>query len=474
MLGYGLVLLGGLVISVVPESSWAGRSDLLEALRGTTAGRMLGLAVVVAGLALASVAWLSLVSATRSPEHGEAARLGAVRRATAVWVLPLLLAPPMFSRDGWSYAAQGVMTELGVSPYVWTPSILDGPVVEAVDPRWMTTLTPYGPIPLVWGALAAGVTHDPWALVVAHRLLALAGVALLAWALPRLARWSGRDPAVVCALVLPSPLMMAHGVAGLHNDVLMVGVMAAALVIAAERRGWLLAAGLAGLAAAVKLPAGAVGLGVALASVPRNATLPTLVRRLLGVGLVAVGTLVAVGLLTGLGVGWLHALGVPGTVRTPLSLPTQLGRLGNLLGSLVLPGSGVDLVPLVRGLGTAAALVAAVVLTLRAPRGVPGAAVRAVALAMLWVVVLSPVVHHWYVLWFLPLLAVCRPGRRTEAALLHVGWLGGMLAPLDSSLAGAGSVIAGAVALVTVGSLIQVRVIRRSGAPTRPRDPRAA
>ena len=29
-------------------------------------------------------------------------------------------------------------------------------VVEAVDPRWMTTPTPYGPVPLVWGAVAGG------------------------------------------------------------------------------------------------------------------------------------------------------------------------------------------------------------------------------------------------------------------------------------------------------------------------------
>ena len=48
-----------------------------------------------------------------------------------------MVAPPLFSRDGWSYAAQGELTRLGLSPYVWGPGILDGPIIEAVDPRWM-------------------------------------------------------------------------------------------------------------------------------------------------------------------------------------------------------------------------------------------------------------------------------------------------------------------------------------------------
>ncbi|WP_110182475.1 polyprenol phosphomannose-dependent alpha 1,6 mannosyltransferase MptB [Nocardioides solisilvae] len=241
----------------------------------------------------------------------------------------------------------------------------------------------------------------------------------------------------------------------------MVAVACVALVVAVERRSWVLGAVLVGVAAAVKLPAALVGLGVALATVRRHATTTALLRRLAGVAAVAVGTLVGLGALAGLGVGWLHALGVPGTVRTPLSLPTQLGRLGNLLGGLVLPGDDLDLVPVVRAAATVAALGEPGWLALRTPRGVPAEATRAVAWAVLWLVVLSPVVHHWYVLWFLPLLAATALGRRGDSALLHVGWLGGLVAPLDSSLAGAGSVIAVAVALVAVGSVLQVLQVRR-------------
>ncbi len=199
---------------MLPASSVVATLPLLSDLRSSTAGRMLGLAVVVVGLGLASSAWLRLVREVSDLRTPEAERISLVHRAAVAWTVPLLLAPPMFSRDGWSYAAQGALTHLGLTPYVWSPSILDGPIVEAVDPMWLRTATPYGPLPLVWGSAAAGLTSDPWLLVVAHRVLSLVGLVLLAWAVPRLCRWSGADGARASALVLASPLVMAHGVAG--------------------------------------------------------------------------------------------------------------------------------------------------------------------------------------------------------------------------------------------------------------------
>ncbi|KRF34421.1 hypothetical protein ASG94_17185 [Nocardioides sp. Soil805] len=414
---------------------------------------MLAMAIVVIGLGLASSAWLQLVRVSGDRRLEEGDRLALVRRASACWVVPLLLAPPMFSRDGWSYGAQGVMTHLGLSPYVWAPNILDGEIVEAVDPMWRSTLTPYGPVPLIWGSAAAGVTVDPWLLAVAHRLLSLVGLVLLAWAVPRLARWSGVDAARSSALVLASPLMVAHGVAGLHNDVLMVAVGAVALVVAVEH-GWVPGAVLVGVAAAVKLPAGLFGIGVVLLSLPLVATHAQRTWRTAAVALVAVGTLAGIGAVSGLGVGWVHALGVPGEVLTPMSVSTQLGRLVELM-------TGLDAVATVRGLGSALLLAIAVGVALRARTGCPRAAVRATAGVALAAVVLSPVVHHWYLLWCLPLLAVCHLPRRGERVLLHVSWLGGLVAPLDSSLAGADGIIALAVALVAGTALVQSLAHRR-------------
>ncbi len=459
-LGYVLVLLGGLVVSVLPASSGVGELPLLGALRGSMPGRMLGLAVVVVGLGLAVVAWLDLVRYVgRGGRADERVRLDLVRSATVLWSAPLLLAPPMFSRDAWSYAAQGEMTRLGISPYVWTPSVLHGPIIEAVDPRWTDTLTPYGPVPLVWGAAAAHLTQEPWPLAIAHRVLALVGVCLLAHAVPRLARWAGRDGALASALVLPSPLLLAHGVAGVHNDVVMVGLMALALVVTVERRSWVAGAVLGGVAAAVKLPAGFVCVGVALVSVSVLCGTARRLRRLAAVAAVAVGTLLMVGVLAGLGWGWVHALGVPGEVRTPLSVTTQLGRLLSFLARPLDPAaSGADLVALARAAGTVAALAVAGVVALRARTGVPAAGVRAVALVMLAVVVLSPVVHPWYLLWCVPLLATCHLGPRASAALLHTSWLLALVAPLDSSLEGAATTIL--LATVLVGGVAALVVHR--------------
>lgn len=139
--------------------------------------------------------------------------------------------------------------------------------MEAVDPRWMDTPTPYGPLPLAWGAVAATLTQDPWLLVIAHRGLGLLGLALLAYAVPRLASRARLDPAYASVLVLPSPLMLTHGVAGVHNDLVMVGLMSAALVVACEG-AWFPAAALGGAAAAVKLPGGLVCVGIALVALP--------------------------------------------------------------------------------------------------------------------------------------------------------------------------------------------------------------
>src|SRR3546814_17297347 len=72
--------------------------------------------------------------------------------------------------------------------------------------------------------------------------------------------------------------MIANGVGGLHNDLLMVGLMAAGLVVAVEH-GWAWGAALGGLAAAVKVPGGLICIAIALVTLPAAATLTDRVRR---------------------------------------------------------------------------------------------------------------------------------------------------------------------------------------------------
>ncbi len=423
------------MVSALPSSTPVLRVEALSLLREHETGRMLGLAVVMAGLGLLGAAWLALCRQVRESDPVEA--LDLARYAALLWSAPLLLAPPLFSRDGWSYAGQGMLTSVGISPYEHGPIVLSGPIVQAIDPRWLATPAPYGPLPLVLGGWGADLTGNPWLLVVGHRLVALVGLVLLAWAVPRLAAWTGTNPALATAIVIASPLMLANGVGGLHNDLLMAGLMGAALVVAAER-GWVWGAALGGAAAAVKLPGGLVCLGVALLAAPVGAALLVRLRHLAAVATAAVGTLLGLGLAAGLGTGWVHALGVPGTVTTPLSLPTVLGGLLDLLagwsGQGPAPATFLDLT---RTVATAVAAALLVRLALVTPTGDHAAALRSVAAAVGASLLLSPVVHLWYLLWLVPFVAPLRLPQAAQVALVGGSLVMGLVAPLDSSLHGA-------------------------------------
>jgi hypothetical protein len=471
--GSVLVLLGGLVTATLPPSTPVLELALLGALRADELGRMAGLLVVLVGLGLLASAWLRLCRAVAvagesvgvtGPRGGSVAL---VRQATLLWSLPLVLAPPLFSRDGWSYAAQGMLARVGLSPYEWGPGILvpdvirshsarmsPPPVIEAVDPMWFDTVAPYGPLPLAVGALGAGFTGNPWVLVVGHRLFALVGLVLLAWAVPRLAGWTGTNPALASALVLVSPLMIANGVAGLHNDLLVVGLMAAALVVAVER-GWAWGAAIAGAAAAVKVPGGIVCVGIALVSLPVAASLGSRLVRLTAVGGVAVGTLLGLGVVTGLGHGWMHALTVPGEVNTPLSA-TTLDWVAALVGLDTGPAYFRDLV---RALGLLAALAIGAWVALRWPSGSRSTALAAVAASTGALVLLAPVVHLWYFLLLPPFLATQRLPRHAMGALVGLSVLLGLVAPLDSSLHGAYYAIV--LGCMTVALLLPVLLVTR-------------
>lgn len=440
--GSFLVLLGGLVVSVVPASSWVQRTDVLLVLRLTEVGRMIGLTVVMAGLGLLAHSWLLLcrqVARTDTTDPaGTASSVALTRLACVLWSLPLLVAPPLFSRDGWSYAAQGMLVHVGVSPYRNGPGVLrGGTITEAVDPRWMFSTTPYGPVPLAFGRSFAEASQNPWLLAIAHRGVALLGLVLLAWAVPRLARWSGVNPALASAIVLASPFMLANGVGGLHNDLFMVGLMAAALVLGAER-GWVWGAVLGGLAAAVKAPAGIVCIGVVLVTLPLAAGLVERGRRLVVVGVVALAVLLGSGLVLGTGSGWIGALSVPGRINTPLSLTTLVGGAIDWGAGVV--GLGADpatYLRLVRLLGTVVSLGTAVWVVVRRPTGDRAAALSGTALAIGVLVLLSPVVHLWYLLWVLPFAATVRLRRAGMTGVLALSVIFGLVAPLDSSLHGA-------------------------------------
>lgn len=127
---------------------------------------------------------------------------------------------------------------------------------------------------------------------------------------------------------------------------------------------------------------------VALVSLPGTAQR---VRRLVLAGGLAGGVVVLAGLVTHLGTGWVQALGVPGTLRTWLSLPTAAGAAAQwALGSAGYDGLAAAAPQTLRVIGMLAALA---VLTILALRASGRDAVTAAGLALLAVVLLGPVVH---------------------------------------------------------------------------------
>lgn len=429
-----LIALGGLAYQPVPAHSWVKNWAALNQLRHQPWHAVLGGGVGVVGLVLLTGAWWLLRSRVRGRPDG----VRIVRWTVAAWSVPLLFAPPLFSGDAWSYVATGYLTGHGLSPYVVGPGVLHGAISSAVGHRWLHTPTPYGPLPLLWGGAFSRLTADPWALMVLYRVLALIGLALVAWAVPRIAARCHRDPAAASALVVASPLVVAHGVGGLHNDMLMAGLMLAALAVT-RREVWWWGALLTGAAASVKVTGGLVGIGVVLLSVPVGAGPLSRFRRTVEVGVVSVGMLLVAGLVSGLGVGWLRGLLVPAHERTLLA-PT-MDAAWHLRAVLVHAGPvGHHLLALLRPTHTvflfdAALLVAlaAWILYDRRFRATPEAflATGVLLFAATW---LSPVMHYWYFLWCVPLLGCVRLPRWAMAGLLALVVVLGLTAPADADL----------------------------------------
>ncbi|TDW60470.1 polyprenol phosphomannose-dependent alpha 1,6 mannosyltransferase MptB [Kribbella pratensis] len=443
LVGSVVVALASLVTSVVPQSSWVASLPVTGDLRHSLLGRMVGLTFMVAGLGLMAWAWLTV---GRRVMAGERLPL---LRMTAYWSAPLLLAPPLFSRDAWSYAAQGALVANGYNPYDVGPGVLSGHIVEAVDPMWMQTPAPYGPLPLAYGGLVAHLTMNPYTLMLAHRLLAVLGIVLIAWAVPRLATACRVDPAFATWLVVLNPMLITHGIGAAHNDVLMIGLACSAFAVALTGR-WGTGAVIAGAAAAVKLPGGLVVIAIAAVMSPLAGRLLRFASLAIA-GAVSVLTLFTIGALTGVGSGWFGALDVPGLVRSPFSIANLIGMAASgILGWLGEDTAAAQALQIVRLVGMVAALGLIAVLSLRSSIHY---AARAVGIALLVVVVLGPSAHDWYFLWCLPFLAVARPGRKLTMIMTAVSLIFTIAAPLNSSLRGATIPILTTTALVIAAAL---------------------
>jgi alpha-1,6-mannosyltransferase len=399
LVGTTVMAIGALGVGWLPLD---GLSDvpLVHTLRYTDAGAIVSRASVILGGALLLQAWLVVGADVLAGHVRDVRRLWSV---LALWIAPLLLAPPLFSRDAYSYFAQGKLVLNGFDPYTNGVSSVSGWFRDGVDPMWSQAPTPYGPLFLALSrGVAALVGENPYASVIVFRLIAVAGVALLAFYIPRLAFHCGIDASKALWLGVMNPLVLMHFVSGAHNDALMIGLITAGIVIAIEGRG---ASGivLVTLGAMVK-PIGLLAIPfVGLIWAGTNADMRRRVIAWVKSTAVAVVTYAVFAVAVGVGLGWVRALTTPGEVRTWLSPMTALGMAsGNMLNWFGL-GDHVDAtVGLFRLLGMAVAVVLLAWLCLK-PEG--RSAPRGLVLAFLAVIALGPVVQPWYLLWVLPLAA---------------------------------------------------------------------
>lgn len=340
------------------------------------------------------------------------------------WGIPFFLGPPLFSQDIFSYIGQGVIAHHGLNPYAVGPSVLGpGPLLSSIASVWRHTSSPYGPLFVLstkWVVSLAGGSLIVE--VLAFRALELIGVALMMVSLPRLARHLGTDPGVALWLGVLSPLALFSFVASGHNDALMVGLLVAGVTLAVEGR-LLPGLVLCTLAATVKLPAAAA---VVFLLVDRLAVVEAARRWRMAVEAVVATSVVFIGVTLACGHGWAwlgpKALRVPTELRvlsTPsVSLGTLVAHLLHLVGVPVSTSAAVTATQYVCGLAALGATVWLLVTVRRHE------VVRSLGLALVLIVIGSPTVWPWYLMWGLALLAATTAQRsRVLAAVAALAML---------------------------------------------------
>lgn len=444
----GAVVGGGTFVSHLPGAWFFGTPGGPLGSVADTSKRASGVAVlaVYGGLAALSIVWWKLLRALRD-HPGTAVRQ--VVHVIAVWSLPFLLAPPLFSRDVYSYAGQGQLVNFHIDPYLYGPGVLGAtPFSLLPGPLWSNTPSPYGPVFLWLDGVTTGLSgHHVLGDLVLLRLLAVAGVALMVAGLPTLARRVGRDPAAAVVLGAGSPLVLGTLIGGEHNDALMVGLLVAGLA-AWLRWGPLPGIVLCTLATGVKFPA---ALGVVLIGwnwPGADARIRQRVVTTLGALGIAAATLTVVSAVTGIGWGWVTTAGAPNKVYTGVTPVDALSRaVGDALNVL---GAGVSLGS-VRSVATVGAMALAVALGTwllwRSPRAGP---VRSLGLSLLVLALLSPVLWAWYTTWGLVLLAPVATGLLRRAVV----WL-----TVAEAIIGASSVIGVLRAVAGDGAISAVLVV---------------
>jgi alpha-1,6-mannosyltransferase len=369
---------------------------------------LLSIVLVYGGLLLLMRVWLRLAEVMKLHAGAPVRDLWWI---LLLWATPMIVAPPLFSRDVFSYAAQGEMTSHHLNPYILGPfSLGSSPYVNPVDPLWWNAPAPYGPFFLFLdGSIAKLTFHNQLATVAVLRLLEVGGVAMIGWGITRLARALRRDPGEAFLLSALNPLVLLTLIGGAHNDAIMTGFLVIGVALAARKK-LVAALVMCACATAIKAPA---AYGLAFISWTWLGARASVRERLKPIAVAAGVTAATLGVwtwLAGFGFGWVRNLLSNGTVRSWAAPATAVGLIiGRTINAVGFHSISVaSVLSVTRFVGFSVAALAAAWLLLHAERR---GWVRSLGLALVLLVVLGPVVQPWYFAWGLVLLAASYQGR---------------------------------------------------------------
>lgn len=352
----------------------------------------------------------------------------------AVWSLPLLLCPPVLSGDAVLYADSGWIENHGGSVYDLGLGSAFGPFGESVDVLWRGHGVAYPALSLVVNQVVVAATgnHAYWS-IIAMRLPAILGVALIAVCAPRIARFLAPSSPDAGARAwwwgVLNPMLLIHFIGGAHNDALMAGVSLLAIyatvagIQAADPRRsslliWVVAPVLVGVAMALKQQGGLTVLAVAglpilarLRSMPLPARLWPYGVRTAGVTAIAVVTFVGISLASDKGFGWVQWLTLMGSAGTPAPFALLSAWGGDIVAWL---GSDPSCFRLFVGMASNVVLLGVLAWIVIRFSDRPGSGVGWGAFAL---AVLGQSMHPWYFPWSLALLGLMPLTRRQRACV---------------------------------------------------------
>lgn len=415
--GSVMLLLGSFGVGWLASSSPLIRTPLFIVARTTPVAVITCTVLLCIGALLMLRAWLRLYRHLRSWDPSSRPVLG---KALALWTAPMMVALPLFSRDSYAYIGQGRLMQQGLDPYTNGISSLNNYFNLGPDALWTEAPTPYGPVWLWLEQAAVGLANgSPELALIPFRLASLAGVVLLAVYVPRLAELHGFNPHRALWLVVLNPVLLINFIASVHNDSLMLGLVVAGIYYASVKHP---VAGILLVTASIAIKP------ITLIALPFVGLLwagsqAGWVRKFgLWAATLGISTavLAAMGLVNGLGFGWLAALQTPGTVWIWYAPVGMFAHMAGFLVGLV-GGAGAVVTGVIQTIGQVGSVLIVIALALVKVRPTPAgglgadlpetqwygqAVLRRMAWAFAAVVLMAPMIQPWYMMWLLAFFAM--------------------------------------------------------------------